>query len=83
MTYQLTDHCCRNCLGRILFDGKRYECSNCGQSSPESAGDAQDGYRYLCACGATMKSGRDARLRCVVNSKRDASFPGTIVVEQN
>lgn len=73
--YQLTNHCCKHCLGRILFDGTLYRCSNCAVESIE-------GHEGICACGATMKSGRSARLRCTTNKKRDATFPGEIVVEQ-
>lgn len=72
--YALTDHCCKLCLGRILFDGTLHRCSNCGAES-------STGHEGVCACGATMRSGKSARLRCTVNNKRDTSFPGEVVVE--
>lgn len=75
LKYELTNHCCKTCLGRILFDGTRHRCSNCGAES-------STGHEGICACGAKMRSGRSAGIRCAVNTKRDASFPGEVVVEQ-
>lgn len=72
--WAIEPHCCKICLGRILFDGTNHRCSNCGATTSE-------GHKALCCCGATLKSGKDARLRCVVNTKRDASFPGEVCVE--
>lgn len=61
MLYEMTDHLCRHCRGRILHDGDTlYRCAECGASV-----DGDD-HEALCCCGLVLADGRDARFRCVV-----------------
>ena len=80
--WELTDHVCRVCFGRILRrktdDGERlvYRCANCGT---ESEGRRET---VLCCCGIKLKTGTDAGIRCVVNDNRSPECPSEIVAEQ-
>lgn len=63
--WNLTDHVCRVCLGRILVGrgasgGWVHRCADCGL---ELAGRVE----ALCACGARLKTGKNAGLRCTKN----------------
>lgn len=78
--WEITDHLCRNCYGRILtktnsVNGKsECRCSNCGFSAVGPAS-------RICFCGARMPStGRNAGLRCVRNDNPTPEMPGEIVV---
>jgi hypothetical protein len=67
--WDITDHACRRCLGRILSrhtDGGEtvVECANCGLTA---VGDPAT----ICGCG--MKRGKYAQLRCV---RLDRPVPG-------
>lgn len=75
MTWMLTDHVCSKCIGRILFNGAIYCCSNCGVQG-------HDCVESICCCGARMKRGNDANLRCKRNESPTPDFPGEIVVVQ-
>lgn len=75
MSWKLVDHVCRDCLGRILYGPEGYRCSNCGSSS-EKLTD-------LCSCGATLKNGKNAGLRCTRNHHQRPDCPGEIVVTFN
>lgn len=77
--FELTDHCCRHCLGRILVRYDVYVCSVC---EVESRGSPHG----VCACG--MKAARDEALpsglrsayRCGLNPDRSVVNPARIVV---
>lgn len=63
--WELTDHVCRVCLGRVLrrkgvAGGWVHRCSDCGL---EMAGRIES----ICACGVHLKTGKNAGLRCVRN----------------
>lgn len=72
MTWKVTDHVCRHCLGRVLNDGCSYRCSNCGAS--------EERLTDLCCCGATLKNGKNAGLRCTRNHHKTPDCPAEIVV---
>lgn len=80
--WELTDHCCRACFGRVLRreadDGERlvYRCANCGA---EAEGRRES---VLCCCGIKLKTGADAGIRCVVNNAPSPECPSQIVAEQ-
>jgi hypothetical protein len=79
--YQLTDHCCRICLGRILRQ-IHYEhlpihkCSNCGVEVISAH------VHGLCCCGMKLRNGKNANMRCIVNTKKCPEQPSEIVVVQ-
>lgn len=79
VTYELVDHACKFCFGRIaaeIKDGKRtgvYRCMECGM-------EGRNGYKSLCCCGMTLRPGQDAGLRCIRNADQTAEFPSEIVV---
>jgi hypothetical protein len=79
-TWRITDHACRQCFGRVLSrataDATVYRCSNCGlqltSTRPES----------ICACGTTLRTGKNAGLRCLVNTSPTPECPAEIIVEE-
>lgn len=77
--WSVVDHVCRVCLGRILAtadaDGRRhYRCADCGAV-------AVNRVENLCVCGATLRTGGSAGLRCVLNPERGApEAPPEVVV---
>lgn len=80
-TWHQVAHCCRVCFGRVLrrpgLDGKRiYRCSNCGLER-----EGHDS-RVICACGIRLKTGADAGIRCVAQTKPTSECPSLIVAEQ-
>lgn len=75
--WNLTDHCCRTCFGRVLQgdgpDGEPvFRCSNCGA-------EGSGAVTTVCACGMTLRNGKSAGLRCVRNKNRSASLPSEVV----
>ena len=61
--WTLTEHVCRVCLGRVLERrdserGKVFRCADCGE-------EVEGRVENLCACGARLRTGRNAGLRCV------------------
>lgn len=83
--WELTEHCCRVCFGRILRQAgagqashsHRYRCSNCGLQA--------DGAKpaVLCSCGMKLKGGRGAGiLRCERNPDPRPEFPSEVVALQ-
>lgn len=78
--YEIADHLCRMCNGRILtktdpVNGKQTcRCSNCGFSAVVAVS-------RICWCGAKMPAtGRNAGLRCTKNDNPTPEMPGEIVV---
>ena len=81
LRWELTDHCCRVCFGRVLvrtrFDNvKVHKCSNC---ETEVVSDAPGG---LCCCGMKLRTNRDAGVRCQVNAERKPENQSYIVAAQ-
>lgn len=84
--YELTDHVCRACFGRILR-GRRPEghgddrahtwlCSNCGASSVHREVDS------VCACGMRLRHSGDLGLRCIRAVAPTPEFPSQVVATQ-
>ena len=79
--WQLTDHVCRCCFGRVLmretFDRRRvYRCSNCGLEQ-EGCSEAA-----ICCCGIKLKTKVDAGIRCQPNPAKSPEFPSEIVAAE-
>jgi hypothetical protein len=90
--WELTDHCCRVCFGRILRSAEhappplpgepgdarayRWRCACCGAETIHRHVES------ICACGTRQKNGRDMGLRCVRNDAQGPEFPSEIVAEQ-
>jgi hypothetical protein len=77
--WEITDHCCRACLGRVLAmvdcHGRRvYRCAECGLRGIGS-------HSALCACGQKLLGGKDAGFRCVRNDRVTPEIPAEIVVK--
>lgn len=70
--WEITDHCCRRCFGRILRRGETVCCADCGA---EAEGEPQE----LCACGTRFANGKPMGLRCVANPNVSADLPMQIV----
>ncbi|WP_295442998.1 hypothetical protein [uncultured Thiodictyon sp.] len=65
-TWELTDHVCRRCFGRVLSrrlaSGCLHaRCANCGAQVTGEPIEA------LCCCGLLTTQGRDAQFRCARN----------------
>jgi hypothetical protein len=78
-SWAIVNHVCRVCSGRILqridANGQKYvRCSECGTNA---IGD----HRVICCCGAKLKDGRNAGLRCVENNNKTPEIPVDMVVE--
>lgn len=82
LTWRLTDHVCRACMGRILArdgigDRRIYRCSNCGL---EREGGNES---VLCCCGIRFGKGqRDAGIRCVPNTNRSPECMSEVVAQE-
>jgi hypothetical protein len=81
LLWSLTPHVCRCCFGRVLmretFDHRRiYRCANCGV---EREGKSETA---ICCCGIKLKGGKDAGIRCEVNSDRTPEFPSEVIATQ-
>lgn len=79
--WELTPHICRVCFGRVLkhvaFDHRKtYKCSNCETEVIGSSANC------LCCCGISLRTQRDAGIRCVINNERTPENPSIIVAEQ-
>jgi hypothetical protein len=73
--WNLTDHICRGCLGRILeCETGLFMCSSC-EAETSGAPDA------ICGCGIKISnSKRDGGFKCAPNLNRTPENPGAIVV---
>jgi hypothetical protein len=83
-TWKITDHVCRNCLGRIL-EGENdagAKVARCAQCGLELAGN----HLGICWCSVTLSAKgtkpRDAKLRCQRQERPTPSFPAEIVVAE-
>jgi hypothetical protein len=87
--WELTDHACRVCFGRVLkgdmpadYAGPdaehvhRWRCSNCAAQGISRLVSS------VCACGMRLKSGRDAGIRCERNPAPTPEFPSEVTASQ-
>lgn len=62
--WEVVDHICRACLGRVLraeeADTVRFRCADCGAQAFHSV-------ENLCTCGAKLRTGKNAGMRCQRN----------------
>ena len=78
--WTITDHACRRCFGRVLRTASAptsYRCSICGLEEAAVKGLT---HPPICACGVKV-GGRDAGIRCVVNTPTP-ELPHEIVVKE-
>lgn len=80
-SWQIIDHVCSCCFGRLLmretFDRRKvYRCSNCGL---EREGGSETA---ICCCGIKLKTGTDAGIRCQKNPEKSPEFPSEIVAAE-
>lgn len=73
MTWTLTDHACRVCLGRVLVQGDRYRCADCG-----AAGEGS--HESICGCGIKV-AGRRGGFKCAVNPNPGPGCPAEVLIE--
>jgi len=71
--WKITDHVCRICFGRVLARGTQARCADCGT-------EVEGGHRHLCWCGAKLRDGKDARLRCKRNTEITPELPMEVIV---
>ncbi|MBB5456767.1 DNA-directed RNA polymerase subunit RPC12/RpoP [Paraburkholderia sp. Cpub6] len=79
--WQLSEHCCRACFGRVLVadspDGRsRYRCAQCG-----ARGEGRDA-SIICCCGIRLKTGADAGVRCMLNDAPSPEWTSEVVAGQ-
>lgn len=87
MAWEITDHVCRRCMGRVLKQidtegAERHRCSNCGA---ENIGYVDE----VCCCGMktreVVKGGeivqmsRPVGLRCAVNPAPTPQYPSEVI----
>jgi hypothetical protein len=72
--FQLTDHACRYCAGRILQSGDQFRCGGCGAVTMHRATE-------ICGCGVIKryKAGQ-AVFRCGPNLAQSPGNPSQIVI---
>jgi len=63
MPWEITNHVCRRCLGRLLKSGLTVRCADCGAT-------VKGAIDQLCACGVKTANGADAGMRCQPNPER-------------
>lgn len=76
-SWQIIDHVCGCCFGRLLvretFDRRKvYRCTNCGL---EREGKSET---VLCACGLKLKTGVDMGVRCQRVDAPTPEFPSEV-----
>ncbi len=77
MKWEITDHICSDCLGRVLerttdSGDKVARCADCGREKP---GD----YRELCLCGLMLKTDKAAGFYCGRNENHEVGRTQEIV----
>ncbi len=75
MSWEITDHACRHCFGRILrcSDDDRYRCSECGA-------EAFGTHEALCWCGVEV--GGERTFECLRNPAKSEQVPQEIIVRE-
>jgi hypothetical protein len=90
--WTVVDHVCKACMGRLVGRageaGRFYRCTNCGASSPPGEPPVMSApppsarrHPSICACSIRF-GGRDAGIRCTVNTAKGADNPAEIVARQ-
>lgn len=88
MSWELTDHICQHCFGRVLVSASKsgadpvYRCSNCGA---RGSGTIES----LCCCGMStheharkgevIRAAKSIGLRCTRNPNQTPSMPCEII----
>lgn len=85
--FELLDHCCSVCGGRILMgppdDGARQlRCAECGARAAVRESDRSP-FKALCYCGVKFANGTDAGLRCRRVDVPTPERPQEMVVRQD
>ena len=82
--WQITDHACRACMGRVLVrqdTGTGRWLSRCADCGGFGEGiQRQAAITAVCACGAKQRSGKDAGHRCIQNQDIKPESPMEIMV---
>jgi len=68
--WQLTDHVCRYCTGRLLKGESGFRCAECGRTAPELTA--------LCWCG--VENGGAISFECIKNPNKTAQQPQEVLV---
>lgn len=73
--YELTEHACRYCLGRVVRSGDLFRCASCkAQTMGAAAG--------ICGCGTPVpKWFKSARMTCAPNPTPSPASPSEIVIQ--
>jgi len=79
-SWEIVDHVCRVCLGRVLRrvddeGGIHVVCSNCGLEGTGS-------HRAICACGIDGRASKEGKLQCAANPNPNPVFPAQIIVSE-
>lgn len=76
--WQITDHVCSECMGRVLIrmDGDQAGLIRCSMCAREGSGDVES----VCACGGRIDPAVDVGFRCAPNHHRSFEQPYEIVV---
>lgn len=69
--WNLTQHCCATCLGRVVERSGIYRCATCGREARE--------VRDVCCCGLKRADGQSLGFRCEVNPDKSPRMPAEIV----
>lgn len=76
--WELTDHACRHCMGRVLHGesdaASVHRCAECGET-------AQGEHDSLCYCGVIVK-GHGAVFECYPNPNISATTPQEVLVRE-
>lgn len=79
--YQITEHACRHCMGRILRCDDVFRCADCGA---EAKADHRRPVHSaaVCCCGLKEPVGSAVKqtFRCVANPNRTPENPAEITV---
>ncbi|RMD61672.1 hypothetical protein D6833_07935 [Candidatus Parcubacteria bacterium] len=75
MSWEITDHACRYCFGRVLrsTDDGIFRCAECGK-------EAEETHERLCWCGAEV--GGERAFKCMRNPNRTAKTPQEVIVRE-
>ncbi len=75
MSWDLVDHCCRHCLGRVIRQGPQYRCASCGANTMARVSD-------ICGCGIKPTRAKPSvgGFHCSRNPKPGGQFPQEIIV---
>lgn len=86
--FDLLDHCCRVCGGRLLAapdpatGGHLVRCAECSQRGTIDVKGPRF-YEFMCWCGIKLANGKDAGLRCRRVEAPTPERPQEVVVHQS